>query len=125
MNKPNAKDACIKICEAIWSCRDDEQKDGCYKMLENYKVSYGDDNVGITFIQIEIARLEKMIEKMKERTEAMSRTQEALRDQGKNAGNPNAPNKENTIPKIDTTKEKIVAENGKAKVVPINTKTKK
>jgi len=129
--KPNAKEATIKICEAVWSCKDDKQKDGCYKMLENYIRDYGDDNMGVTFIQLELARLEKMIEKMKERQEQMQKAQDAHNANAKPGEEVRT--KDNTV--IDgigdkgslnpETQKIIQGEDGLAKIVPINTKVKK
>lgn len=71
----SAKDHCFKVIEAIWSCKDNEQKKGCYNMLETYKQRHGDENVGVTFIEIELRRLEALIIKMEER---QKRQQELL-----------------------------------------------
>jgi len=70
-----AKDHCFKVIEAIWSCKDDKQKEGCYNMFETYKQRHGEENVGCTFIEIELRRLEKLIEKLNER---QARQQELL-----------------------------------------------
>lgn len=74
-----AKDECIKICQTIWSCKNPEQKQACYNMFETYKKKHGDENVGVTFIEIELARLEKLIEQMEIRRKQMAKTQEALK----------------------------------------------
>ena len=118
INKPTSIVATIKICQAIWSCKDDNQKDACYKMKENYLRDYGNDNIGVTFIEIELARLEKMIEKMKERSGQMARTEEALKNQ--------TPQNTKGSKTINTNTQKIIAdEDGSAKIVPIDAKVNK
>jgi|9_EtaG_2_1085328.scaffolds.fasta_scaffold26972_2 hypothetical protein len=67
----SAKDECLAICKSIWSCKNAEQKEGCYNMLETYIKKHGEDNVGITFIEIELARLETLIKKMEERNKKL------------------------------------------------------
>jgi hypothetical protein len=133
MIKPNAKDACLKICEAIWSCRDDNQKDGCYTMRDNFIRDYGEDSLGVIFIELELKRLEKMIEKMKERNMQMKRTQETLNSNKVNTNidptkaDPNQPTKASKRAGFDPEKHKLVMDKelGKSKVVPINAKEKK
>jgi len=129
-NKPSTKEATIKICEAIWSCKNDEQKDGCYKMLENFIRDYGDDNMGVTFIQLELARLEKMIEKMRERNEMMAKSQAAHNANAKPEDQVRT--QENTVTEgigdgaLNPETQKLTkGKDGKAKIVPINTKEKK
>tara|TARA_Y100000592_G_scaffold2155_1_gene3342 strand:- start:1143 stop:1544 length:402 start_codon:yes stop_codon:yes gene_type:complete len=133
MIKPNAKDACLKICEAIWSCRDDEQKKGCYTMRDNYIRDYGEESLGVIFIELELKRLEKMIEKMKERQMQMQRTQEALKNKEPNPdidptkADPTKNTDASPSAGFDSKKHKLVMDKelGKSKVVPINAKEKK
>lgn len=102
-----AKDECVKICQAIWSCKNIEQKDGCYKMFETYKKKHGEENIGITFIEIELARLEQLIVKMEERNQKL----QALQEQR---------NKELEAEANKELKEKQVDK----KIIPLNTKNK-
>lgn len=76
MEKITARDECIKIIQTIWSCKNAEQKDGCYKMFETYKNKHGEENVGVTFIEIELTRLEHIIKIQTERAEQMKAAQE-------------------------------------------------
>jgi hypothetical protein len=71
-----AKDACVKICQTIWSCKNEEQKDACYNMFETYKQQHGDENVGVTLIQMELARLEHIIVVQTQRMEQMKAAQD-------------------------------------------------
>ena len=77
------EDECFKIIQAIWSCKDDEQKKGCENMLKTYIKKHGDDNIGITFIKIELMRLEKIIKLTKLRNEQMKKVQDGLAAQKK------------------------------------------
>jgi len=78
MNKVSAQDECFKIIDAIWSCKNSEQKKGCENMLNTYIKNHGDENIGITFIQVELKRLEKIIEMSELRNAAMKKTQDQL-----------------------------------------------
>lgn len=78
MEKVNAKDECFKIIECIWSCKNSEQKKSCDNMLENYIKNHGDENIGVTFIQLELKRLDKIIEMSELRNAAMKKTQDQL-----------------------------------------------
>tara|TARA_R110001592_G_scaffold51906_1_gene159359 strand:+ start:91 stop:495 length:405 start_codon:yes stop_codon:yes gene_type:complete len=104
METITAKDECVKICETIWSCKNPEQKDACYNMLKTYKDKHGDDNVGITFIQIELARLEHIIKIQTQRAEQMKAAQERQQAAVKEAD-----------------KQHIPQPNGDGKIVDINT----
>lgn len=121
MAEITAKDECIKICETIWSCQNDEQKDGCYNMLETYIKKHGDENVGITFIQLELARLEKTIIQMKARQEKMAEMQKVSAEH-----NEKTEQRRKEIEKEANEKPKSVATfNKKSKVIPLNTKENK
>lgn len=55
-----AKDQMIFICKTIWSSRTAEQLNGCINMLKNYIKEHGEENIGITFIQLEITRQKRL-----------------------------------------------------------------
>ena len=74
---------CFKIIQAIWSCKDDEQKKGCENMFETYKKKHGEENIGITFIKIELMRLEQIIKMQKTRNEHMKKVQDELKQKQK------------------------------------------
>lgn len=78
MNKVNAQEECFKIIEAIWSCKNIEQKQSCENMLKTYIKNNGDENIGVTFIQLELKRLAKIIELSEVRNAAMKKTQDQL-----------------------------------------------
>ena len=67
-NEPlNARDQMLHICNVIWTCRHPEQMVGCEKMLKTYIKAHGNENIGITFIQLELSRqyrLNKLFAKM-------------------------------------------------------------
>ena len=115
-----AKDECIKICQVIWSCKNEQEKNGCYNMFETYKKKHGNENVGVTFIEVELARLEQLIKRMAERNEQMKRTQDALAKNQVPDGSvplgPLGPIKEG-VPLTDAQVNDV-----KGKVVPINAK---
>ena len=48
------------------------------KLLENYIKNHGDENIGVTFIQLELKRLDKIIEMSELRNAAMKKTQDQL-----------------------------------------------
>tara|TARA_R100001244_G_scaffold19724_3_gene20561 strand:+ start:5760 stop:6224 length:465 start_codon:yes stop_codon:yes gene_type:complete len=52
----NARDQMLKICNTIWTSRQPEQIKGCEKMLTTYIKANGKDNIGVTFIQLELSR---------------------------------------------------------------------
>lgn len=56
MNKLNARDQMLKIINTIWTSRHPEQIKGCEKMLETYIKENGNENIGVTFIQVELSR---------------------------------------------------------------------
>ena len=119
MAEITAKDECIKICETIWSCQNDEQKKGCYNMFETYKKKHGDENVGVTFIQIELARLEKMIVKMSERQAKMAEMQKEM-------ANERAKEVEKEINNTKDKKKSVATFNKKDdKIIPLNSKQDK
>ena len=67
MKKLNARDQMLKICNTIWTSRLPEQMVGCEKMLKTYIKENGNENIGVTFIQVEMARqyrLNKLFAKM-------------------------------------------------------------
>ena len=56
-NKPlSACDQMLKICNTIWTSRHPEQIKGCKKMLKTYIKANGNENIGVTFIQLELSR---------------------------------------------------------------------
>ena len=118
--KFTVKDECIKICEAIWSCQNDEQKDGCYNMLNTYIQKNGDENVGVTFIQLELARLEKTIIQMKARQEKMAEMQKKTAEH-----NEQTEQRRQEIEKEVNEKKSVATMNKKAQVIPLNTKETK
>jgi|19_taG_2_1085344.scaffolds.fasta_scaffold08344_4 hypothetical protein len=77
----SAEDECFKIIQTIWSCQNDEQKEGCENMLKTYIKKHGNDNLGITFIKLELKRLDKIIEMSKIRNKKMKEMQDALAKQ--------------------------------------------
>ena len=67
MKKLNARDQMLEICNVIWTSRSPEQMVGCEKMLKTYIKQNGNENIGVTFIQIELSRqyrLNKLFAKM-------------------------------------------------------------
>ena len=52
----NARDEMLHICKTIWSSRTPEQLEGCSNMLKTYIQKHGDENIGITLIELEIVR---------------------------------------------------------------------
>ena len=115
-----ARDECFKICEAVWSCKNEEQKDGCYNMLETYKKKFGDDNIGITFIEIELRRLEKTIIQMADRNKRMKEMQEETMKHNERSAE-RAKEIEDEI-NASPDKKKSVASFNNGKVIPLNTK---
>tara|TARA_R100000742_G_C4214272_1_gene39788 strand:- start:124 stop:510 length:387 start_codon:yes stop_codon:yes gene_type:complete len=107
-NKITAEDECFKIIQAIWSCKSDEQKDGCVNMFETYKKKHGEENIGITLIKLELKRLDQIIKLSKLRHEQMKKMQDELAKQ----------QKENEQLPSD---EKLKAEFNKGNIVPIDT----
>ena len=91
METITAKDECVKICQTIWSCKNEEQKDACYNMFETYKKKHGDENVGITLIEIELARLEHIIKIQTERAAMMKAAQERQQAEMQKANMENPP----------------------------------
>ncbi len=80
MNKKqiNARDAMLHICKTIWTSRTAEHIEGCENMLKNYKKTHGDQNIGITLIELELARqrrLNGLFAKMGKVQQALKETQ--------------------------------------------------
>lgn len=50
------RDQMLKICNTVWTSRTPEQIKGCEKMLATYIQANGKDNIGVTFIEVEISR---------------------------------------------------------------------
>ena len=129
-----ARDHCFKVIDTIWSCKNEEQKNGCYKMLETYKQKHGDENVGVTFIELELRRLEKTIIQMEARNKRMKEMQEESMKHNEQAAKRakeleneinKSPDKKKTMTSMSTSIDSDVAsfeklENGK--VIPLNTK---
>ena len=84
--KITPEEECFKIIQTIWSCKNDEQKEGCVNMFETYKKKHGEDNLGVTFIKLEMLRLEQIIKLSKLRNEQMKKVQEELERQNKENG---------------------------------------
>tara|TARA_R100001015_G_C4618522_1_gene175014 strand:+ start:936 stop:1214 length:279 start_codon:yes stop_codon:yes gene_type:complete len=78
MNKKqiSARDAMLHICKTIWTSRTEEHIEGCENMLENYKKTHGDQNIGITLIELELARQRRLNKLFK----SMGKVQQALKD---------------------------------------------
>ena len=86
-----AEDECFEIIQTIWSCKD-EQKKGCENMFETYKKKHGEENIGITFIKLELKRLDQIIRLSKLRHEQMQKMQDAMAKQ--NEGSQEKPSDE-------------------------------
>ena len=55
----NANDSMIYIMKIIWSSRSQEQLEGCQNMINTFEQQYGEDNIGLTFLGIEMARQQR------------------------------------------------------------------
>ena len=44
----------------IWSSRSQEQLEGCQNMINTFEQQYGEDNIGLTFLGIEMARQQRL-----------------------------------------------------------------
>ncbi len=58
--KLNARDQMLHIINVVWTSRQGEQIKACEKMLEVYIKENGNENVGVTFIQVEISRQKRL-----------------------------------------------------------------
>tara|TARA_R100001443_G_scaffold14704_1_gene24581 strand:- start:80 stop:358 length:279 start_codon:yes stop_codon:yes gene_type:complete len=72
----DARDAMLHICKTIWSSRTDEHIEGCENMLKNYKKTHGDQNIGITLIELELARQRRLNKLFK----SMGKVQQVLQE---------------------------------------------
>ncbi len=72
--KLNPRDQMIHIINVIWTARSPEQLDACKKMFDNYKKQNGDENIGVTFIEVELSRQTRLNELFAK----MGKVQEAL-----------------------------------------------
>tara|TARA_R110002074_G_scaffold360253_1_gene532940 strand:+ start:2110 stop:2298 length:189 start_codon:yes stop_codon:yes gene_type:complete len=52
----NNKEEMIQIMKSIWTSRTEEQLKSCENMLRTYSNKVGEDNIGITLIEVEIER---------------------------------------------------------------------
>lgn len=121
MAEITVKDECIKICEAIWSCQNDEQKDGCYNMLNTYIQKNGNENVGVTFIQLELARLEKTIIQMKARQEKMAEMQKQSAEHNEKTEQ----RRKELEKEVNTKSVATFNKKNKDNIIPLNTKDNK
>ena len=58
--KLNARDQMLHIINVVWTSRQGEQIKACEKMLEVYIKENGNENVGVTFIEVEISRQKRL-----------------------------------------------------------------
>ena len=58
--KLNARDQMLHIINVVWTSRQGEQIKACEKMLDAYIKENGNENVGVTFIQVEISRQKRL-----------------------------------------------------------------
>lgn len=56
----NAKNEMLHILKTIWTSRVKEQIIGCENMLKTYTKKHGENNVGITFIEVELERQKRL-----------------------------------------------------------------
>jgi hypothetical protein len=103
-----AEDECFEIIQAIWSCKSDEQKEGCVNMFETYKKKHGEENIGITFIKLELKRLDQIIRLSKLRQEQMQKMQDAMAKDKQDAPEP--------------SDEKLKKEFNNGNIIPMNPK---
>ena len=60
MKKLNARDQMLHIINVVWTSRQPEQIKACEKMLKVYIKENGNENIGVTFIQVEISRQKRL-----------------------------------------------------------------
>jgi len=72
----NDRDEILHICRTIWSSRTKEQLEGCSNMLKTYINKHGDENIGVTLIELEIARQTRLNELFSK----MGKVQEILKE---------------------------------------------
>ena len=85
--KLNARDQMLHIINVIWTSRQTEQLKACEQMLETYIKENGNENIGVTFIQVELSRQKRLIGMFAK----MGNVQDALK-------------KENAAKKVNATK---------------------
>ena len=52
----NARDEMLHIMRCIWGSRDKAKLDSCQNMINNYINKHGENNIGVTLLDIEMAR---------------------------------------------------------------------
>jgi hypothetical protein len=52
----SARDEMLHIMRCIWGSRDKAKLDSCQNMINNYINKHGDSNIGVTLLDIEMAR---------------------------------------------------------------------
>tara|TARA_R110000803_G_scaffold59599_2_gene118375 strand:- start:10554 stop:10877 length:324 start_codon:yes stop_codon:yes gene_type:complete len=60
MEKLNAKNEMLHILKTIWTSRTKEQISACENMLKTYTKKHGENNIGITFIEVELERQKRL-----------------------------------------------------------------
>ena len=95
--KLNARDQMLHIINVVWTSRQMEQLKGCEKMLDAYIKENGNENIGVTFIQVELSRQKRLIGMFAK----MGNVQDALKKE-------NAEKKEQSVKKVNETKVKPI-----------------
>ena len=90
--KLNARDQMLHIINVVWTSRQTEQLKACEQMLETYIKENGNENIGVTFIQVELSRQKRLIGMLAK----MGNVQDALK-------------KENAAKKVNATKVKPIS----------------
>lgn len=76
-NELTPRDEMLHIMRTIWSSRKPEQLKGCQNMIDTFEKKHGEHNIGITLLEIEMARQKRLIGMFK----SMQKVQDALNDQ--------------------------------------------
>ena len=76
-NELTQRDEMLHIMRTIWSSRKPEQLKGCQNMIDTFEKKHGEHNIGITLLEIEMARQKRLIGMFK----SMQKVQDALNDQ--------------------------------------------
>ncbi len=74
-NELSPRDEMLHIMRTIWSSRKPEQLKGCQNMIDTFEKKHGEHNIGITLLEIEMARqtrLNVMLGSMKKVQDALN-----------------------------------------------------
>lgn len=56
----NTNEQMIYIMKIIWSSRSQQQLEGCQNMINTFEQKHGEDNIGLTLLEIEMARQQRL-----------------------------------------------------------------